>query len=247
MSVPDLRCLIIDDEPLARQLIESHCRQMGNITIVASCKSAVEAFQVLHEGQIDLMFLDIQMPGITGLNFLRSLKDPPKVIFTTAYADYAVEAFELEAIDYLLKPIVFERFSKAVSRVTGAKTGIKTADKTGEVAAPAKAEEIPSSIFLKVNRRLVRIELQDIQYIESLGDYVKVFTNKGVEVCYSTLNKLEQLLPEKLFLRVHRSYIISLQRISFIEGNFVKIGDVDVPIGQTYKELLMKHLNYREG
>lgn len=243
MSVPNLRCLIIDDEPLARQLIESHCRQIGNITIVASCKSAVEAFQVLHEGQIDLMFLDIQMPGITGLNFLRSLKEPPKVIFTTAYADYAVEAFELEAIDYLLKPIVFERFFKAVSRVTGA----KASEKTTEITVSAKKEEIPSSIFLKVNRRLVRIELQEIQYIESLGDYVKVFTNKGVEVCYSTLNKLEQLLPEKLFLRVHRSYIISLQRISFIEGNFVKIGDVDVPIGQTYKELLMKHLNYREG
>lgn len=234
MSVPNLRCLIIDDEPLARQLIESHCLQMGNLNIIASCKSALEAFQVLHEGEIDVMFLDIQMPGITGLNFLRSLKAPPKVIFTTAYENFAVKAFELEAVDYLVKPITFERFFKAVTRVTG---------RPAETPVAITAPESPSSIFLKVNRRLVRIELQEILYIESLGDYVKVFTTNGVQVCYSSLNKLEQLLPELLFLRIHRSYMISVQRISFLEGNYIKIGDKDIPIGQTYKEMLMKRLN----
>lgn len=242
MSVNRLRCMIIDDEPLARQLIESHCRQMGNIEMVASCKSALDAFQVLHDGSaIDLMFLDIQMPGITGLSFLKSLKEPPKVIFTTAYTDHAVEAFELEALDYLVKPITFERFFKAVQRASG-----KSAT-AGTALSAAPAPTGPEAIFLKVNRRLLRIELQDIQYMESLGDYVKVFTDKGMEVCYTTLHKLEELLPELLFLRVHRSYMISLQRINFLEGNFVKIGDTDIPIGQTYKETLMKRLNYKEG
>ena len=234
--------MIIDDEPLARQLIESHCRQMGNIEIVASCKRALDAFQVLHEGvPIDLMFLDIQMPGITGLSFLKSLKEPPKVIFTTAYTDHAVEAFELEALDYLVKPVTFERFFKAVQRASG---------KPITAAAPSPAVPVPvgpDAIFLKVNRRLLRIELQEIQYMESLGDYVKVFTDNGLQVCYTTLNKLEELLPERLFLRVHRSYMISLKRINFLEGNFVKIGVTDVPIGQTYKETLMKRLNYKEG
>lgn len=234
--------MIIDDEPLARQLIESHCQQMGNIEVVASCKTALDAFQVLHDGSvIDLMFLDIQMPGITGLSFLKSLKEPPKVIFTTAYTDHAVEAFELEALDYLVKPITFERFFKAVQRASGKSPTAGTA----LPATPVPAG--PEAIFLKVNRRLLRIELQDIQYVESLGDYVKVFTDHGMEVCYTTLHKLEELLPELLFLRVHRSYMISLQRINFLEGNFVKIGDTDVPIGQTYKETLMKRLNYKEG
>lgn len=242
MSANKLRCVIIDDEPLARQLIESHCRQIGNIEIVASCKSALDAFQVLHDGpSIDFMFLDIQMPGITGLSFLKSLKEPPKVIFTTAYTDHAVEAFELEALDYLVKPITFERFFKAVQRASGKPAIAATA------MVPAVDPVGPDAIFLKVNRRLLRFELQEIKYIESLGDYVKVFTDHGMEVCYTTLNKLEELLPAKLFLRVHRSYMISLKRISFLEGNFVKIGDTDVPIGQTYKEALMKRLNYKEG
>lgn len=242
MSVNKLRCLIIDDEPLARQLIESHCLQMGNIEVVASCKTALDAFQVLHDDpSIDLMFLDIQMPGITGLSFLKSLKQPPKVIFTTAYTDHAVEAFELEALDYLVKPITFERFFKAVQRASGKPVTAVTVPP----APPASAG--PDAIFLKVNRRLLRIELQEIQYMESLGDYVKVFTDNGLQVCYTTLNKLEVLLPEPLFLRVHRSYMISLKRINFLEGNFVKIGGTDVPIGQTYKEALMKRLNYKEG
>lgn len=242
MSSNRLRCIVIDDEPLARQLIESHCRQIGNIEVVASCKTALDAFQVLHEySAIDLMFLDIQMPGITGLSFLKSLKTPPKVIFTTAYTDHAVEAFELEALDYLVKPVTFERFFKAVQRAS-AKT------ETAAITPPAVPVPVgPDAIFLKVNRRLLRIELQEIQYVESLGDYVKVFTDSGLQVCYTTLHKLEELLPGQSFLRVHRSYMISLKRIRFLEGNFVKIGDTDVPIGQTYKEILMKRLNYKEG
>lgn len=238
MSLQTIRALIIDDEPMARELIETHCRMTGFIQVVASCKSAVDAFQILHEETIDVMFLDIQMPGITGLNFLRSLKSPPKVIFTTAYNTHAVEAFELEALDYLLKPITYERFLKAVRRISG--SGAEEPVPAGIVKA------VPTSIFLKINRRVVQIELNDILYLESLGDYVKVFTITEVLVCYSTLNKLVLLLPDDLFQRVHRSYIISLKRISFMEGNFLKIAAQDIPIGQTYKESLMKRLNLKD-
>jgi len=238
MSSALIRALIIDDEPMARELLETHCKMAGFITVVASCKSAVDAFQILHEETVDVMFLDIQMPGITGLNFLRSLRSPPNVIFTTAYNTHAVEAFELEALDYLLKPITYVRFLKAVGRISGRPAEISP--------VPASKKTPPTSIFLKVNRRVVQVELNDILYIESLGDYVKVFTTAEVLVCYATLNKLLLLLPEDLFQRIHRSYIISIKRISFMEGNFVKIGGSDVPIGQTYKEALMKKLNLKD-
>lgn len=235
MSLGIIRALIIDDEPMARELLETHCKKTGFIEVVALCKSALDAFQILHEFSFDVMFLDIQMPGITGLNFLRSLKNPPKVIFTTAYNTYAVEAFELEALDYLLKPITYERFLQSVKRITS-----KAAE---DLPAPVTKRLIPTSIFLKINKRVVQVELNDILYLESLGDYVRIFTLTEVLVCYSTLNKLMLLLPDELFLRIHRSYIISLKRISFMEGNFIKIATHDVPIGQTYKESLMKKLN----
>lgn len=238
MSLTAINALIIDDEPMARELLETHCKQTGFITIVASCKSAVEAFQVLHEQEIDVMFLDIQMPGITGLNFLRSLKDPPRVIFTTAYNNHAIEAFELEAADYLLKPVTYERFFKAVQRISGKKP---------ESQPPvATVKQEPTSIFLKSGRRLIQIELNDVLFFVSLGDYVKVITASETLVCYTTLNKLSDLLPADQFLRVHRSYIASLKRISFMEGNYMKIGVHDIPIGSTYKEGLMKKLNLRE-
>ncbi|TDO23899.1 LytR/AlgR family response regulator transcription factor [Pedobacter duraquae] len=231
-----LHALIIDDEPMARELIERHCKAAG-ISVIGSCKNAVEAFQILHEQEPDVMFLDIQMPGITGLNFLRSLKKPPKVIFTTAYQEHAVDAFELEALDYLVKPITYERFLKAVQRLDAATSALQS--------IPQVTDPLLTSIFLKVNRRLVQVELADILFFESLGDYVKVFTTTAVLVCYSTLNKLTALLPEQQFQRVHRSYLIALKRIHFMEGNFIKIGDTDIPIGQTYKEALNKRLNLK--
>lgn len=238
MSSIVINALIIDDEPMARELLESHCKQTGFIKLVASCKSAVEAFQILHEQKVDVMFLDIQMPGITGLNFLRSLKDPPRVIFTTAYNNHAVEAFELEATDYLLKPITYERFFKAVQRISS-----KHIDSQSVV--PVVKQE-SSSIFLKVGRRLVQIELNEVLFFVSLGDYVKVITPAETLVCYTTLNKLTDLLPAEQFLRVHRSYIISLKRISFMEGNYIKIGEHDISVGSTYKDGLMKKLNLKE-
>ena len=226
------RCLIVDDEPLARQLMESHIRQVKSLQLVGTCETAIEAFELLHREQVDLLFLDIQMPGITGLNFLKSLKDPPKVIFTTAYMEYAVEAFELEAVDYLLKPITFERFIKAIQKIDAQKE-----------TSPLTQGPLPGeAIFIKVNKRLMRIAYPDIFYIEGFGDYIKVVTASGVHTSYSSLNKIEELLPEQQFMRIHKSFIINLTHIQFVEGNLVRIPDKDLPVGVTYKEALYKKL-----
>lgn len=227
-----IRCLVIDDEPLARQLMESHIRQVKSLQLVATCETAMEAFEWLHREPIDLLFLDIQMPGITGVNFLKSLKHPPKVIFTTAYTEHAIEAFELDAIDYLLKPVTFERFLKAVQKV-----GIGKDVTTTTITAPED-----EAIFLKVDKRLVRINHHDIFYIEASGDYIKVVTEQNTFVSYQSLNKIAELLPEQQFIRIHKSFIINLRRIRFIEGNLVRILDKELPIGVTYKEALHKKL-----
>jgi DNA-binding LytR/AlgR family response regulator len=226
-----IRCIIVDDEPLARELLGSYIDQLPNFCSVAVCQSALQAFGVLHEQQVDLMFLDIQMPGITGLNFLKSIKNPPKVIFTTAYMEHAVEAFELEAVDYLLKPITLERFIKAVQKVSAKN------EENSEIAA-----NVNNYIFLKVDKRLVKIDHPDIIYAESLGDYIKVYTAAQTYITYLTMNKLEALLPANKFVRIHRSSIINLNRIQYVEGNFVRINNSDLPIGQTYKDGLVQKL-----
>jgi len=226
------RCLIIDDEPLARQLMESHVRQVKTLQVVGTCETALEAFEWLHRETVDLLFLDIQMPGITGLNFLRSLKNPPGVIFTTAYMEYAVEAFELEAVDYLLKPITFERFIKAIQKI----------DVQKEILPASKGPLADEAIFIKVNKRLMRIAYPEIFYIEGFGDYIKVVTPGATHTSYSSLNKLEELLPEPLFVRIHKSFIINIRHIQFVEGNLVRMLDKELPVGVTYKDALYKKL-----
>jgi len=233
MELKPLRCLIVDDEPLARQLLTGYVQQAAGLELAGACSSAVEAFGALHQQAVDLLFLDINMPGIDGISFLRSLRNPPRVIFTTAYAEHAVDAFELEAADYLLKPITFERFLKAVQKVLQMPPGTATA------VAPPPPDE---ALFLKVNKRLLRLPYADICYLEGLGDYVKVFTEREVHVSYLTLSRAEELLPPSVFLRIHKSYLINLRRIRFVEGAVVRIGDNDLPVGSTYREQLMKRL-----
>lgn len=226
------RCLIVDDEPLARQLMEAHIRQVKSLQVMGSCETALEAFDCLHRNQVDLLFLDIQMPGITGLNFLRSLKNPPRVIFTTAYMEYAVEAFELEAVDYLLKPITFERFIKAIQKIHPPK----------EPVATAKEQVTDDAIFVKVNKRLMRIAYPDIYYIEGSGDYIKVVTGTGAHLSYQSLNKIEGLLPHQQFMRIHKSFIVNRKHIQFVEGSLVRIFDKELPVGVTYKEAVYRKL-----
>lgn len=229
-----INCLVVDDEPLARQLLQAYISQTPNFTCVAVCQSAVEAFAILHEQKIDLMFLDIQMPAITGINFLRSLKNAPKVIFTTAYTDYAVDAFELEAIDYLLKPITFERFIKAIQKVAP--------NKAATDSIPSPTDEA-NHLFLKIDRRLVKVNLPEITYVEGYGDYLKVHTTAQTHVTYMTFAKLEQLLPPNKFLRIHRSTMVNTAHIQFAEGNFIRVADQDLPIGQSYKDKVFQKLN----
>lgn len=227
-------CIVVDDEPLARQLIQTYIGQVPNFNCVGVCQSALEAFAILHEQQVDVMFLDIQMPGITGMSFLRSLRNAPKVIFTTAYTDHAVDAFEMEAIDYLLKPITFERFMKAVQKVN-----IKDSNEGSTLAT----KETNPYIFLKVDRRLVKINHTEIIYIEGFGDYLKINTQDKTYVTYMTMGKLEQLLPPAKFIRIHRSTIVNKDFIKFVEGNFVRAGNQDLAIGQTYKDDVLQKLS----
>ena len=231
-----ISCIVVDDEPLARQLLEGYISQTPGLNCIAVCQSAVEAFSILHEHKVDVMFLDIQMPGITGINFLRSLKNAPKVIFTTAYTDYAVDAFELEALDYLLKPITFERFIKAIQKVNPRKE--ETTEHTSSI------DENNNYIFLKVDRRLVKINHTDIIYIEGYGDYLKVHTADQTYVTYMTFAKLEQLLPPSKFLRIHRSTVVNADHIRFAEGNFLRVKDQDLAIGQSYRDKLFNKLNH---
>jgi DNA-binding LytR/AlgR family response regulator len=222
-------CIIVDDEPLARQLIESYIALVPGIQLLGSYSTVLEAFGGLHDQKVDVIFLDIEMPGISGLSFIRSLKTPPKVIFITAYTEYAVDAFEIEAIDYLVKPVTFERFLKAVQRIKNESLLAATTPKIND-------------IFLKVDRRLIKIPLSDILYAEGLGDYLKVHTSSQTYVTYMTMGKLESLLPASKFIRIHRSTIVNTSFIKYIEGNFVKLNDLELSIGQTYKENLLKKL-----
>jgi len=226
-----INCIIVEDEPLARQLIESYVDQISDIKLSGSYSTAIEAFAALHDQTIDLIFLDIEMPGISGLTFIRSLKNPPKVIFITAYTQYAVDAFDTEAVDYLVKPVTFDRFIKAVQRLAPNRNdppGLTTVDIT--------------DIFLKVDRRLVRLPLSDILYVEGFGDYLKVHTSARTYLTYMTMTKLESLLPASKFIRIHRSTIVNTHHIKYIEGNFVKLNELELSIGQTYKDSLVKRL-----
>ncbi|AMR32827.1 hypothetical protein A0256_16080 [Mucilaginibacter sp. PAMC 26640] len=229
-----INCIIVDDEPLARQLLEGYVNQMPGFICVGICQSAVEAFVILHEQKVDVMFLDIQMPGITGINFLRSLKNAPRVIFTTAYTDYAVDAFELEAVDYLLKPITFERFIKAIQKVAP--------KKIAEANAPLPIDEA-NYLFLKIDRRLVKVNQPEITYVEGYGDYLKVHTTMQTHVTYMTFTKLEQLLPSNKFLRIHRSTLVNTAHIQFAEGNILRVANKDLPIGQSYRDKVFLRLN----
>lgn len=226
-----ISCLIIDDEPLARQLLKSYIDQISHLNCAGICKNVVEAFELLHTQKIDLIFLDIEMPGITGINFLKSLKLVPKVIFTTAYPDYALDAFELSAIDYLLKPITLERFVKAVEKLERETKEISKVDNV-----------TPDHVFLKIDRRLVKIRFSEIVYVEAYGDYLKIHTTDQTKVTYMTLHKLEQLLPDDAFIRIHRSTIISKKYIEFIEGNFVHVNKNKLAIGSTYRDGLIQKL-----
>jgi DNA-binding LytR/AlgR family response regulator len=232
-----MKCLVVDDEPLARQLIESHIKRVEGLTLVKSCCNAIEAFTVLQQKKVDLLFLDIQMPQVTGIELLKSLKDKPKVILTTAYREYGVEAYDLDVVDYLLKPVTFERFLRSLSKIYQVQSPVTISEEYSLLQSYDEAY-----IYLREDREMVKVFLKDILYIESLRDYVKVKTLSKQIITYQKISYLEKKLPENK-LRVHRSFIVSFDKVTSFAINAVKIGDVEVPIGRNYKQQAMKVLN----
>jgi DNA-binding LytR/AlgR family response regulator len=223
-----LRCLIVDDEPLAIDVIENYLRRMDNIEI-RRCENPIDAFQLLQSEKFDLIFLDIEMPILTGLDFLKAVKDPPGIIITTAYRDYAVEGFEFEVLDYLVKPISFPRFMKAFER---AMKSYPATRKTGEDSLPVENEYL----FLKVDRKFIKVYTNDILYIESLKDYIRVTTKANSWISYESLTAItEKLSPEK-FMRVHRSFTVAMDKINAIEGNCIEIEGKPIPISREHKQ-----------
>lgn len=227
----NIRCLIIDDEPLAQRVIERYVADLPFLEIVKKCNNAVEAIEVLHKQEVDLLFLDINMPKLSGLEFLKTLKSPPLVIITTAYAEFAIQGYELDVVDYLMKPFAFERFYKAIQK---AEELVKNRElpRFG-IKEPEKQEE--TFIFFKSSKKTYKVNLDEILYIEALGDYVKIYTTDKMIISYQSLKNIETLLPPALFPRIHKSFIISLSRIDLIEGNHVKIRDRMIPVGTNFK------------
>ena len=224
-----LSCYIIDDEPPAIKVLEHYIRQTPQLQLLGSANDAILGMQAVQEQTPQLLFLDINMPKLSGISLLKALPHPPAVIFTTAYPEYALEGFELEAVDYLLKPISFERFLKAVN-------------KAQRSFAPQETPPPPAFLLLQADRKLHRVLLEDIRYLQAYGDYVKVHTTKQLYVPKTTLNHLEEQLPSNLFFRVHRSFLVALQKIEYLEGNFVVVGDEKIPVGRRYREELVRRL-----
>ena len=232
-----MKCMIVDDEPLARELLESYVLQIDELKLVKSSSNAIEAFTFMQYNAVDLLFLDIQMPQITGIELLRSLKNKPPVILTTAYREYAFEAFDLDVVDYLLKPISFDRFLRGIGKIKQLKQHIELV--SNEDAIPSFNN---AYLYLKENREMVKVFLNDILYIESLRDYVRVKTNKQEVITYQKISYLEQKLPANKFIRVHRSFIVATDRVISFTPSTVKINTIEIPIGRNYKNTTLKVL-----
>ncbi|MCB2222510.1 MAG: LytTR family DNA-binding domain-containing protein [Bacteroidetes bacterium] len=235
------KCIIVDDEPIAIKVIKNHLANFSDVEIVAECKNAMQAFDALKQKKIDLMFLDIQMPHITGLDFLKSLSAPPDVIITTAYRNFAVESYEFEVIDYLLKPIAIERFIKAMDRYFQ-----KNRHEHVVSAQPAGITE-DSFLYIRENKKMRKVPQQDILYIESFREYCKIHTTDGSIRTRTALSKVEEKLPEGQFLRIHKSFIVATRHIVSFNASGVWIGDTELPIGRSYKNSVQKILPLEEG
>jgi DNA-binding LytR/AlgR family response regulator len=234
-----IKCLVIDDEPLAREMLKQYIMGVESLELAGVCSNAIEAISFLKDHPVDLLFLDIQMPQLLGTNFIRTLKSPPKVIFTTAYRKYAVEGFELDAVDYILKPISLERFLKAVNKVL--QINLSPAQAVNEIKE--NLTEPTRFLYFRVDRKMVKVLLNDILFIEGLKDYVKIFTVAKTIVTKHVLSTLEGMLPSDEFLRIHRSYIVSINKIDSYNADSIEIAKHDLPIGRLFKHDVNRVLN----
>jgi two-component system LytT family response regulator len=232
-----IKCLVVDDEPPAREILRRYVQEVPTLQLAGECANAVQALAVLQQQSIDLLLLDIRMPQLNGTDFLRILQHPPKTILTTAYSDYALEGYDLDVIDYLVKPIRFDRFLKAVNKafpLNGRPPVIK------EEVIPDKKNE--SFVYFRADRKMIKVMLDDVLYIESMKDYVKVFTINEVIITKQSISSVEAMLPANLFARSHRSFIVAVNRIKSFTHELVEIEKTEIPIGKLYRHGIMKLL-----
>jgi len=239
------RCLIVDDEPLARELIRRYVEKLENIEIVAVCCNAMEALNVLQTMQIDLIFMDIHMPQITGIDFLKTLKYSPKVIIITAHKEYAIDCFDLNVVDYLLKPVAFERFLKSVNKYY--QTNANQFESLPRLMASTQKLSADLYIYVKENGKIVKILLSEIKYIESFCEYIQIYTDKRKIITKTSLMHMEKKLSNFDFLRIHRSFIIPISKVNAFTINTIEIEGKELPIGRTFKHSTLDALNFSEA
>lgn len=230
----EIKALIIDDEPLAQNVIREYAKKLPNLNIVGTCADGICAHQFLQENEVHLIFLDINMPKLSGISFLKSLKNPPLTIFTTAYSEYALEGFELNVLDYLKKPFSFERFCKAFFR---AEELLLLQQKTLSAHEPENQNDF---LFIKSDKKNIKLRFSDLYYIEGLGDYIKLHLANKKIVTNLSMKKLELLLPENKFYRIHKSFIVSIDKIELVEGNMLRVNGISLPIGNSYRQDFMQ-------
>ncbi len=236
-SMQILKCLLIDDEPPAREILRRYVEAVPVLEFAGECENALQAISFLQQNEVDLIFLDIRMPRLNGNDFLKAIKNPPAVIFTTAHAEYALEGYELDVIDYLLKPIQLDRFVKAVNKAFAFK-----GQGMVEINPVIKPTEHESFIYFRAHRKMVKVMHNDILYIEGMKDYIKVVTANEVIITKQSLNSVEAMLPEKQFIRTHRSFIVSLPKIKSYTHEIIEISKNEIPIGKFYRNDVLKIL-----
>jgi two-component system LytT family response regulator len=233
-----IRCLVADDEPPARDIIKRYIGEMPMLELVGECSNAIQVIGFLQNHDVDLIFLDIRMPQLTGVDLLRTLRHPPKIIFTTAFAEYALEGYDLDVVDYLLKPIPFDRFIKAVAKVLqlGQQRGIVEPQ---PIVTQTKSDGF---VYFRADRKMIKVFLSDIIYVESMKDYVKVMTAGETIITKQSITAVEAMLPASLFMRTHRSYIVSLQKIKSFTNELISVETTELPVGKLYRNGVMKML-----
>ncbi len=227
-----IKCLIVDDEPLSQDVLKKYIGDTPMLELASVCSDAFEANDILQTDNIQLLLLDINMPKLSGVRFVKTLNNPPLVIFTTAYPEYAIDGFEVDAVDYLVKPFSYERFLKAINKVV---------EKIN--LANIRNVNIDNFILLKSDKKVFKVNFNDINYLQSFGDYIKVYTCERCLIVHDTFKNILEQLPNIHFLRIHKSYIIALNRIQYMEGNQIKVANELLPIGLNYKEELLKKLS----
>lgn len=231
-----VNCIIVDDEPVAREILESHIRKVDAVNVIATCKNAIEAFNQINSNQIDLIFLDINMPEISGLSFAKSINKNIKVIFTTAYREYAIDGFNLQAVDYLLKPISFERLLQAVNKYIG-ESNVEVVNSSLEIQ-----QEKVDFIFVRADRKMMKINFSEINYIESFSDYLKFHLDEKILITRETITSIEAKLPKTNFLRIHRSFIVCIAKINSFTNEFIEVNKKALPISRSYKKDVLARL-----